>query len=490
VSDELPPRPAAPRPAPAPPRPVPGPGRRPGPRPGPYAGPRPPAPAAQPTGSGFGRVGADGTVYVRTTEGERAVGSYPGAGPEEALAYFARKYDEVVAQVALFEQRLSTADLSVAEIDATLAKLRGTVKDLNAVGDLAALATRVEALAPVAGERHARADAARQAAREQARARRTALVDEAEKLAAVPPEKTQWRVEGQRMKELFEAWRAEQKGGPAAGSQPDRSEHGQSEHGQSEHGRNPARLDRRTEDELWKRFSHARSAFDRKRRQHFAQLDGQHAEARATKEALVKEAEALQTSRDWAPTATGFKRLMDRWRTAGRAARKDDDALWQRFKAAQDTFFAARGEVLAAQDQEFAANLAVKEELLARAETLLPITDLQAAKSTLRDIQGRWESAGKVPRGDLDRIERRMKVVEDAIRRDEDSRWANNNPEARARARDAVDQLEAGIADLETRLRRATERGSAKQAAEAQAALDTRREWLVQARKALHDFGG
>jgi hypothetical protein len=476
VNDEKPPRPT-------PPRPVPGPGHRPGP--GPQASPRPAVSTGQPTGSGFGRVGADGTVYVRTDDGERAVGSYPGAGPEEALAYFARKYDEVVAQVALFEQRLSAADLSIGEIDVTLAKLRGAVKDLNAVGDLAALAARVEALAPVAGARHAQADAARQAARDQARARRAALVDEAEKLAAVPPEKTQWRVEGQRMKELFEAWRAEQKGGPAAGSDA-----AGSERGGSERGRNPARLDRRTEDELWKRFSHARSAFDRKRRQHFAQLDGQHAEARAAKEALVKEAEALQASRDWAPTATSFKRLMDRWRAAGRAARKDDDALWQRFKAAQDTFFAARGEVLAAQDQELAANLAVKEDLLTRAEALLPITDLRAAKSTLRDVQARWEAAGKVPRAAMDRIERRMKVVEEAVRANEESRWANNNPEARARARSAVDQLEAGIADLETRMTRATERGSAEQVAEAQAALDSRREWLVQARKALHDFGG
>jgi hypothetical protein len=440
------------------------------------ARPAQPGPAdGAPTATGFGRVGADGTVYVRTKDGERAVGSFPGAGPDEALAYFGRKYDEVVAQVELFEQRLSTAELPVGEIDATLAKLRQGVKDLNAVGDLEGLAARVEALAPVAAERHAEADAARRAAREQARVRRTALVEEAEALAGIPAEKTQWRVEGQRMKELFDVWRAEQKGDVP---------------GRPEHGRTAARLDRRTEDELWKRFSHARTAFDRKRRQHFAQLDTQHADARSAKEALAEEAEALQSSRDWAPTATRFKQLMDRWRGTGRAARKDDDALWQRFKAAQDTFFAARNAVLAEQDQEFAASLAVKEGLLARAEALLPVTDPRSAKSALREIQARWESAGKVPRADVDRVERRMKAVEQAVRADDDNRWLSSNPEARARARSAVDQLEAGIADLEARLRQATERGAAEQVAEAQAALDTRREWLVQARRALQDFGG
>src|SRR4051794_17754680 len=248
----------------------------------------------------FGRVAEDGTVYVRTAEGEREVGSYPGASPEEALAYFARKYDEIVAQIDLFEQRLEATDVPVGEIDSGLAKLRTAVTDVRAVGDLAALTARVEALAPRAAERRQQAEAVRTKARDEARARRTALVEEAEKIAAVPAERTQWRSEGQRMKELFDAWRAEQKGSgePQA-----------------------VRLDRRSEDELWKRFSHARTAFDRKRRQHFAHLDETPSEAKAAKEALVKEAEALQGSPDGGPPAAAYKRLMDRWRAAGRAAR-------------------------------------------------------------------------------------------------------------------------------------------------------------------------
>jgi hypothetical protein len=464
--------------APAPPtepRPVPRPTPRPGPVPTPAVVAARPAAATRPAvpshpassavdAASFGRVDDEGTVWVRTDSGERSVGSYPDASADEALAYFVRKYDEIAAQIDLFEQRLGAADMTPAETESGVARLREAVREPNAVGDLAALAARVDELAPVAAERRRQADKARSRARDEARARRVALVEKAEELAAVPPEKTQWRSDGQTMKDLFESWRSEQK--------------------------NEVKLDRRSEDELWKRFSHARTAFDRKRRQHFAQLDETQGEAKAAKEKLVKEAEALQTSTDWGPTAQAYKRLMDRWRESGRANRKDDDALWQRFRAAQDAFFAARHAAQAEQDSEFAANLEVKLALLTEAEALLPVTDLAAAKAALRDVQDRWESAGKVPRADIDRIERRMRAVEQAVRDADDNRWRSSNPEARARAQSAVDQLEAGIADLEADLVKARDQGKAKRVAEAEASLAARREWLEQARKALKDFGG
>ncbi|WP_367882112.1 hypothetical protein [Rathayibacter oskolensis] len=53
----------------------------------------------------WGRVGDDGTVYVRVGDGEREVGQYPDASPEEALAYYERKYVELAGQVSLLEQR-------------------------------------------------------------------------------------------------------------------------------------------------------------------------------------------------------------------------------------------------------------------------------------------------------------------------------------------------------------------------------------------------
>lgn len=420
-----------------------------------------PPSAATPT---FGRVGEDGTVFVRTPDGERAVGSYPGANPEEALAYFARKYLEIVSQVELFEQRLTIADVPVSELDAGLARLQEITEQPDAVGDLVALRERVQALVALTAQRRKQQEAARRAARDRVREQRTALVQEAEQIAATPPDRVQWRAHGQRMKEIFEQWRAEQKSEP--------------------------RLDRKSEDELWKRFSHARTAFDRMRRQHFAeQVQGQE-QAKAAKAALVEQAEALQSSTDWAGTSTAYKRLMDRWRECGRASRKDDDALWARFRGAQDAFFAARAAVSAQQDREFAANLAVKEALLRQAQALLPVSDLRGAKAAMRDIGERWEAAGKVPRGDVDRLERRLKVVEQALRDAEGARWTNRNPEGQARARDAVEQLEATLAELAGALERARAAGDAAAQTEIEANMATRRAWLTQARSALRDFSG
>ena len=159
-----------------------------------------------------------------------------------------------------------------------------------------------------------------------------------------------------------------------------------------------------------------------------------------------REAEQLATSTDWAPTARAFKQLMDRWRAAGRASRAEDDALWERFRSAQDAFFAAKDRVAAAEDEEFRSNLVVKEELLTEAEALLPVTDVEAAKGALRGIQDRWERAGKVPRAELERVEKRMRRVETAVREADEQRWRRSNPEVAARARSLVDQLEASVA--------------------------------------------
>lgn len=415
------------------------------------------------TGQQWGRVDADGTVWVRTGEGERAVGQYPGATPEEALAYFSRKYDDLVAQVDLLEQRLKAGQVSAGDASATIKKLSTAIPEANAVGDLDGLLVRVTSLTDLAGRKRAEADAARAKARAEAVSARTALVEEAETIAATDAERISWKTAGDRLRELFDQWRTLQR---------------------------DARLDKPTEDELWKRFSHARTTFDRRRRQYFGALDEQRGQARQVKEALVKEAEALASSTDWGPTTSAYRSLMDRWKAAGRAARKDDDALWERFRAAQDTFFSAKASAAAASDAELRGNLEVKEALLVEAEAILPIEDLQAAKSALRDVQERWEAAGRVPRADLGRVEARLRRVEQAVRDAEEERWARTNPEARARAQGVVDQLSNAIAGLERDLEKARAAGKEKAVRDLEASLQARREWLAEANKALTDFGG
>ena len=412
----------------------------------------------------YGRVGDDGVVYVKTGETERAVGSYPGANSQGALSYFARKYDEIAAAAALLHQRVSQTDISAKDAEESFAKLTEQAHEPNAVGDLAALEARVTEIGVAVAARKAAEAEQRAAARAEGRTLRQGLVAEAEKIASQSPERTQWKQSGARMRELLDTWKEHQKAGP--------------------------RLDRTSETALWQRFSAARNSFDRARRVHFAQLDGEQSEAKSTKTRLVAEAERLAVSKDWAPTATAFKRLMDDWRQAGRAGRSDDDALWERFRAAQDSFFAAKDAVVAAEEEGFRANLVIKEALLIEAESILPVTDLERCKAALRSIQDRWDKAGKVPRSDLERTEKALRRIEQGVRDVEEKKWSSSNPEAAARAQSFADQLESAVADLRADLTKAEASGNQKKIDQARAALAAREQWLVQARAGLEEFGG
>jgi len=468
------------RPTPASARPTPRPHPVPRPVPHPPAHPAAPAAAGAPAvaaptpppldaaeaahAATFGRVDDEGNVYVREAAGERVVGQFPGATSDEALALYVRRFLDLQAKVALFEARLTATDLSVKEIDQTLARLTDEVSEPAAVGDLDGLRTRLEALRATAAERRAVAEAERAAAREAAVVARTEIVEQAERVAATDPSRIQWRPAGEQLRTLLDQWKEAQRTGP--------------------------RLDRPTEEALWKRFSHARTTFDRERRHFFAELETRNASAKAAKEALVAEAEKLQSSTDWGATAGAFRDLMTQWKAAGRASRADDDALWGRFRAAQDAFFAARDAQAAATDTEFRANLDVKEAILVEAEALVPVTDLAAAKQALRSIQDRWEAAGKVPRGDIQRIEGRLRAVEAAVRDADQSQWRRTNPETRARAEGAAAQLEQAIAGLEADLAKAEAAGDARRIADARAALDARRSWLEQVQRAAEEARG
>jgi hypothetical protein len=414
--------------------------------------------------AGFGRVADDGTVWVREPGGEREVGQYPGADPKDAIAFYVRRYADLNAKVLLFEARLKATDLSIKEVDSTLEHLAAELEAPAAVGNLDALRTRLESLRPIAAERRAVIAAERAAAKQAALEARTAIVEAAEKVTATDPARMQWRPAGEKLRSLLDQWKDAQRSGP--------------------------RIDKASEDALWKRFSNARSSFDRERRRYFAELEKQNSAAKETKERLVAEAEALSTSTDWGAVSAAYRDLMTRWKAAGRASRKDDDALWARFRAAQDAFFAARQADQKATDAEFSANLQTKLALLEQAERLVPVRDIAAARATLRDILERWEQAGKVPRGDIQRVDGRLRAVEQAVRDAEREQWQRSNPETRARAEGAAAQLVAAIAGLEKDLADAKVAGNARTVGELEEALAARRAWLEQVERAASESRG
>ena len=121
--------------------------------------------------SQFGRVGEDGTVFVRTNEGEKPVGSYPGKSAEEALAYFVRKFEALASEVALTAARITSGAMVPQDAYEAVKKLRQQVRELNGVGDLAALAQSVEQIEPLI-EGHREAYEAKKAAEGAAKAAR------------------------------------------------------------------------------------------------------------------------------------------------------------------------------------------------------------------------------------------------------------------------------------------------------------------------------
>jgi hypothetical protein len=405
----------------------------------------------------WGRVDEDGTVYVKTAEGERVVGSWQAGSPAEALAFFQRKYLSLETEVSLLEQRISTTDLSPAQARSTITRLLESVACANCVGDLDGLRGRLEAMTGLVDHRREENKAAREQARSEAQDRKTKIVEEAERIAA---EATHWKISGERMRQLLEEWKA------------------------------APRADRATETVLWKRLSAARNAFTKRRKAYFASLEDEREAARTRKEQLVTEAEALSGSTDWGPTASAYRDLMRQWKEAGRADRAAEEELWGRFKAAQDTFFGARAKILSAKDAELREHAEAKAALLAEAEKLLPVTNARQARSVLRGIQERWEQIGGVPRDSQERLEGGLRKVEDAVRRGEEAHWRRSNPEALSRAKGTVEQIRAAISQLEKQLARAKEQGNDKAAQQAEEALTARRSWLAEAERTLAELSG
>lgn len=402
----------------------------------------------------WGRVAEDGTVYVKTADGERSVGQVPDATTEEALKFFTERYAALEFEVGLLEQRVRAAKLSPDEAAKSVKTVRIQVAEANAVGDLTALGGRLDALAPVIAEQRHQRQAERAERTAAAAAAKEKIVAEAEKIATG----RDWRAGANRLRDLLEEWKA------------------------------LPRLDKKADDTLWKRFSTARTTYTKARKANFAEMSDKREGARVIKERLIKEAEALSTSTDWGPTSGRYRDLMSEWKAAGSAPREVDEKLWQRFRGAQDTFFGARDAANRELDAEYVANAEVKEQLLVEAEALDPKADLEAAKRTFRDIASRWDEAGKVPRDRMKELEGRIRKVEQSIRGVEDDKWKRSDPEKSARADDMVAKLEAGLAETQEKLERARAAGDAKRIKALEGEIESKQSFLDMARRVSTEF--
>lgn len=400
----------------------------------------------------FGRVDDKGTVYVREGESEREVGEFPGATNEEALTLYARRYLDLKAKLDLFATRLKAANIKPHEIDESIKTLGEETASPAIVGDIAALKAQYEELKKAGEAKKTELAEARKAALEKAIKERTAIVEKAEALANSLGENTNWRSTADKFRSLFEQWQ--------------------------EHQRTTIRIDKPTADALWKRFSAARTTFNQHRRKWAQARDASREETKRVKEEIIKEANEIKDSTDWGAASHQFNELMDRWKAAGRAGRKEDDELWAKFREACDVFFNARQADRDQMSSNEKDNLAKKEELLKKAEALVPVADEKAAKKArqaLADIQDEWDQIGYVPREDMHRIESRLDAVDNKIKAVEQAAWQKSDPEADARVSSFETQLKAQLDELDKQI--AAESDPAKKS-KLEAEKATKEQWL------------
>jgi len=409
----------------------------------------------------FGRVGEDGTVYVITPTGDRAVGSYPGKSPEEALAYFVKKFEMAASEVALLAARIRSGAMVPSDAHEAVNKLRTQITELNGVGDLANLASSLEKIPALISEhegayqaRKAAQNAEREARKVEAEAIKEKIVAEAESMI----DSVAWKVTTARLKELLDEWKK------------------------------APRLDKKVDAALWKRFSSSRNKFDKRRRVHFSNLDSEQKKVASTKEVIVKEAETLANSREWLNTAKRYKELMDQWKASGRGKKSADTALWNRFKTAQDTFFKAKNADMDKRKNSMVENLAKREAMIVEFEALLPISDFRSAKNKFYDLMGKWQKIGMTDRKKRSTFDARIKKVEDEINELERNFQRKSDPSAKAQANKVVQGLAEAIENYEKQAAKAEAAGQTAKAMVAREAAAARRGWLEQAQKGLTEF--
>ncbi len=387
----------------------------------------------------FGRVDADGTVWVKDGDW-RSVGQVVDVPADEALAFYVTRFTELASQVTLLEQR-SKAGASARDLLAAIEKLVVSLTDAHAVGDLNALRLRVGVVAESIAGLKEKQDAENKEASAQSLERRTAIVERVEAIAAQINGSIHWRNAQKEIGELFDSWKEEQK--------------------------LPYRVPKKAADELWSRFRAARQTFDRAQRAFFQTKQSADKEAKSIKTSLCEKAEALNVK--GADGIGQYRALLEEWKKAPRAARALDNQLWDRFKAAGDALYSAGSA-------EWSANSEAKTALLAHYQHLLSEKDADVAKRGFRELRTKWDLLGNVAKADERKINDGIRAIERHVRALESDHLERTDPAKVALREGFAAQVEASIAQLEEKVAGVSD---AEEVARIQSEIASKKEWLA-----------
>lgn len=164
-------------------------------------------------------------------------------------------------------------------------------------------------------------------------------------------------------------------------------------------------------DEVWKQFHAATDSFYEARKQAYEEQDRVRERNLVIKDELCAKAEGLSLSDNWKEAAQALKLLQSQWKETGPVPREKADALWDRFKKANDIFFARREEYFGRKAQERSENLRKKEELCEEVEKLAGLKGFRGARERVVELQQQWKAIGEVPKEKSDEVWMRFKTA-------------------------------------------------------------------------------
>ncbi|NCC74295.1 MAG: DUF349 domain-containing protein [Sphingobacteriia bacterium] len=167
-------------------------------------------------------------------------------------------------------------------------------------------------------------------------------------------------------------------------------------------------------DEIWDRFKSTTDKINQRRRDHYKQLQEEQEANLTAKIALCEKAESLQAEevtsiKGWQERTKQFNELFKMWKTIGQAPKRQNDEVWERFKASLDGFFTEKKEYFSKIKEQQVNNYNLKLELCLQAESLKNTDDWRNTTRELINLQKQWKEIGPVPRKYADKIWQRFR---------------------------------------------------------------------------------
>ena len=168
--------------------------------------------------------------------------------------------------------------------------------------------------------------------------------------------------------------------------------------------------------EIWERFKEVTSKINKRHQEHFESLRDEQKANLEAKKALCESAEELaarvnSTAKEWNKASKEMIELQKVWKTIGFAPKKDNNKIYDRFRAACDTFFNSKREFYQEAREDQQNNLQLKTDLCIQAEGLKESSEWKKATEELINLQKRWKEIGPVPRKHSDELWKRFRAA-------------------------------------------------------------------------------